>query len=164
VVAIPKGKTMELIVQKAVELGVSAIQPLVTEHTVVRVEGKDAVRKGGKWQRVALEACKQCGQNLLPLVHAPAGFGSWLSERGGERRGIMASLAEGARPFREVIAELPDGVDELDVLIGPEGDFSAGETTAAVESGFQPVTLGVITLRVETAVLFCLSVLGYELK
>jgi 16S rRNA (uracil1498-N3)-methyltransferase len=76
----------------------------------------------------------------------------------------MASLAEGARPFREVIAELPDGVDELDVLIGPEGDFSAGETTAAVESGFQPVTLGVITLRVETAVLFCLSVLGYELK
>ena len=75
---------MELIVQKAVELGASAIQPLMTEHTVVRVDGKEALKKREKWQRVAVEACKQCGRNVLPPVHAPATWRiGWLCAVGG---------------------------------------------------------------------------------
>ena len=77
-VAVPKGKTMDLIVQKAVELGVSVIQPLITERTVVRLGEKGLSKKREKWQRVALEACKQCGQNLLPDVREPAGLAAVL--------------------------------------------------------------------------------------
>lgn len=163
-VGIPKGKTMELVVQKAVELGVAAIQPLVTRNTVVQVDGAEVARKQEKWQRVALEACKQCGQNLLPVVAAPASFASWLEARREGRCALMGSLAEGARTFRDGIAGLPLGLRELDLLIGPEGDFTAEETAAARAAGFVPVTLGEITLRVETAVLYCLSVLNYELR
>jgi 16S rRNA (uracil1498-N3)-methyltransferase len=163
-VGIPKGKTMELIVQKAVELGVGAIQPLVTEHTVVRVDGAEAARKAGKWQRVALEACKQCGQNVLPEVAAPCSLQKWLSGRERGRPGLMASLAESAVSFREGIGRLPVDRAELDLLIGPEGDFSMPETKAALAAGFVPVTLGAIVLRVETAVLYGLSVLDYELR
>ena len=162
-VAIPKGKTMELIVQKAVELGVSAIQPLVTEHTVVRVEGEEAEKKRGKWQRVALEACKQCGQNVLPEVFGVGSLETWIASREGGRCGLMASLAAGAVPLREATSELPESLAELDLLVGPEGDFSEEETAVAIEGGFQPMSLGEMTMRVETAVMFALSVLGYEL-
>jgi 16S rRNA (uracil1498-N3)-methyltransferase len=161
-VAIPKGKTMELIVQKAVELGASAIQPLMTEHTVVRVDGKEALKKREKWQRVAVEACKQCGRNVLPPVHAPATLEDWLAMRGG-RAGLVASLAKGAVPMRTAIEQLPEELAELDLLIGPEGDLSLAETEAATAGGFQAVSFGEITLRMETAVMFGLSVLGYEL-
>lgn len=155
--AIPKGKTMDLIVQKAVELGVARIQPLVTRHTVVHPgEGK-----GGKWQRVALEACKQCGQDHLPVVAPVAGFGEWVAAGGGGLR-LLASLAPGARPLREVLGELPRPPAEVTLLIGPEGDFAPGETAAAVAAGFVAVSLGPVVLRVETAALFGLSALRYE--
>ncbi len=159
--AIPKGKTMDLIVQKAVELGVGAIQPVVSERGVVRIEGAEAEKKRGKWQRVALEACKPCGQNVLPAVHAPVLFETWLAARSADRCGMLATLTEGAVPIREAIGHLPAGLEDLDLVIGPEGDFSATETARAVQKGIEPVSLGDITLRVETAVLFALSVLNY---
>ncbi len=155
--AIPKGKTMDLIVQKAVELGVAEIQPLVTSHTVVRPDA----RKAEKWQRVALEACKQCGQNVLPQVREPAEFGAWLTARDAAVPGLMASLADGARGFREVLGGFSETPAALEMLIGPEGDFSAGETAAALEAGFRPVTLGEIVLRVETAALYCVGALRF---
>lgn len=160
-VAVPKGKNMELIVQKAVELGVAEIQPLVSERTVVRLGGKDLARKREKWQRVALEACKQCGQNVLPQVRAPREFGEWLAGRDGEVPGLMASLADGARGFREVLTGFAAVPAAVEMLIGPEGDFSAAETAAALEAGFRPVTLGEIVLRVETAALYCVGALRF---
>ena len=93
----------------------------------------------------------------------PMEYEAWLASRVPERFGVMASLAEGSRPFREVLAELPPRPSELELLIGPEGDFSERETGLALEAGFLPVTLGEIVLRVETAVLYGLSVLKYEL-
>ncbi len=162
--AIPKGKTMDLVVQKAVELGVAAIQPLLTERTVVRLKAHHAGKKQERWQRVALEACKQCGQNALPEIHAPRTFDDWVAGRDSVVPGLVASLAEGAKPFRSVLAPLQPPPAELEMLVGPEGDFSGREMERALDGGFQPVTLGEITLRVETAVLFCLSVLNYELK
>jgi len=153
--AIPKGKNMDFIVQKAVELGVSAIHPLVTRHTVVQPGGG----KAEKWRRVALEACKQCGQDHLPAIAEPVSFDRWLAE---SRPGLtlIASLAPGARPFREVLAAHPVP-PAVTILIGPEGDFSEAETAAALAAGCLPVTLGGIVLRVETAALFCLSALRF---
>jgi 16S rRNA (uracil1498-N3)-methyltransferase len=156
--AIPKGKNMDLIVQKAVELGVAGIQPLVTRHTIVQPgDGKSA-----KWRRNALEACKQCGQDTLPDIPDPATFADWLPGQATARGlKLIASLAPGAGPMREVLKSHPD-TTAVTLLIGPEGDFSAAETDAAVAAGFLPVSLGDIILRVETATLFCLSALRYE--
>lgn len=156
--AIPKGKNMDLIVQKAVELGISIIQPLVTRHTIVQPgEGKSE-----KWRRNALEACKQCGQDTLPHIADPLPFDRWLgtpNDAAGLK--IIASLAPGAQPLRQVLQAHP-GTTAATLLIGPEGDFSPEETTAAIAAGFLPVSLGSIVLRVETATLFCLSAFRYE--
>jgi len=156
--AIPKGKNMDLIVQKAVELGVAAIQPLITRNTVVQ-PGCD---KAEKWRRNALEACKQCGQDTRPPIAPPLPFAHWMSlqpETSGLK--LIASLAPGARPLREILHAHPDTTTAT-LVIGPEGDFSPEETEAALSAGFLPVSLGDIVLRVETATLFCLSALRYE--
>jgi 16S rRNA (uracil1498-N3)-methyltransferase len=156
--AIPKGKNMDLIVQKSVELGISAIQPLVTRYTVVQ----PGDGKSDKWRRNALEACKQCGQNTLPQIAEPAQFGRWIeSQSSAPGLKLIASLAAGALPLRDTLKQHP-GTSAATLLIGPEGDFSADETAAALAAGFIPVTLGSIVLRVETATLFCLSALRYE--
>lgn len=156
--AIPKGKNMDLIVQKAVELGVSNITPLVTRHTIVH----PGDGKSDKWRRNALEACKQCGQDTLPHIADPLPFVRWLAtqtEAAGLK--VIASLTPGAKPLREVLHAHP-GTTAATLLVGPEGDFSPEETSAALAAGFLPVSLGSIVLRVETATLFCLSALRYE--
>ena len=158
--AIPKGKNMDLIVQKSVELGIFAIQPLVTRYTVVQPgEGKS-----DKWRRNALEACKQCGQDTLPTIAEPLAFDRWISHQA-DASGLklIASLAPGARPLRTVLREFPV-TSQATLLVGPEGDFTAEETAAALAAGFLPVTLGSIVLRVETATLFVLSALRYEFE
>lgn len=158
--AVPKGKNMDWIVQKAVELGVAGIQPLLTRHSVALPRDE----KAQKWQRTALEACKQCGQDRIPHVAETLPFAAWLAQlptaEPTELR-LIASLAPGALPLRDVMRQQP-AVQSAVVLIGPEGDFADDETSAALEAGFLPVTLGDIVLRVETAALFCLSALRCE--
>lgn len=156
--AIPKGKNMDLIVQKSVELGIAAIQPLVTRYTVVQ----PGDGKSGKWRRNALEACKQCGQDTLPDITEPMTFDRWIATQA-DAPGLklIASLAPGARPMRTVLRGHP-GTVQATLLVGPEGDFSGEETATALAAGFLPVSLGSIVLRVETATLFCLSALRYE--
>ncbi len=156
--AIPKGKNMDLIVQKSVELGVAAIQPLITRYTVVQPgEGKS-----DKWRRTALEACKQCGQDTLPEVAEPVTFEKWIAGKADiEGLKLVASLAPGARPFRTVLQESP-GTRAATLLVGPEGDFSPEETAAALAAGFVPISLGSIVLRVETATFFGISALRYQ--
>jgi 16S rRNA (uracil1498-N3)-methyltransferase len=162
--AVPKGKNMELIVEKAVELGVAAISPLLSERTVVKCDEEDALRKRDKWQRVAIEAAKQCGQNWLPQVNKPQALKNYFT--GGSKFDLMliASLQPDARPVKTVLADL-DGRRPRSVLIlvGPEGDFTPAEIALAKSHGCHPVTLGPIILRTETAALYCLSVLGHEL-
>jgi 16S rRNA (uracil1498-N3)-methyltransferase len=156
--AIPKGKNMDLIVQKSVELGVAAIQPLVTRYTVVQPgDGKSE-----KWRRNALEACKQCGQDTLPEIAEPRSFERWISSQADvPGLKLIASLAPGARPFRTVLHDYPE-TTQATLLVGPEGDFSTEETGLALATGFLPISLGSIVLRVETATIFCLSALRYE--
>lgn len=168
--AVPKGKTMDWIVEKAVELGASRVQPLLTRHTVVQCDAVEARKKAEKWQRVALEACKQCGQNWLPLVQPPQPWASWLAARTADAA-FMASLAPGAQDFRRTLRAQFDSINEpnresaptaITVLVGPEGDFSAEETQQALAAGFRAVTLGPIVLRCETAALMMLAALRYE--
>ncbi len=160
--AIPKGKNMELVVQKATELGVARIVPLLTEHTVVRLDEKDAAKKQLKWQRVAIGACKQSGQNHLPQVAVPIRLDDFLAADAGVELRLVASLQPGAKHLKEILAagEKPQGAL---VLIGPEGDFTQAEVEKAIAAGHQPMTLGPIVLRTETAAIYCLSVLAHEL-
>ena len=155
--AIPKGKNMDWIVQKAVELGVSRIQPLVTSHTIVSPGGD----KAEKWRRTALEACKQCGQFTIPIIEDPLPFAEWLANRPSADLDVIASLADNPRNFRETLQLLPD-LESITLAIGPEGDFSPEEMTAALAAGFVPVTLGDLVLRVETATMFCLSAIRFH--
>ena len=155
--AVPKGKTMDWVIEKSVELGVSQIVPLMTRHTVVKYDASEAEKKAEKWQKIALEACKQCGQTWLPEVATPVTMKSFLAEsRTGAK--VIASLAEGARPLREVMESFV-APESVTILIGPEGDFSAEETAAALAAGYQPATLGPLVLRCETAALLVLSAL-----
>ncbi len=158
--AIPKGGNMEWIIQKAVELGVSSIQPLITEQTVARAEQRD--KKLQKWQKVALEACKQCGQNKLPVIHPVRQFTDWLGEREKQGVEIVAALDPQSQPIHEVMKGKLEGARSVRLLVGPEGDFSKSEYTAMKVEQMHFVSLGRIVLKVETATIFCLSAIKYE--
>ena len=166
--AIPKGKNMELIVQKAVEIGASEIIPLISARTIVDLNEEEARQKQAKWQTVVIEAAKQCGQNWLPQVHTPRTMKDFFAElpRPFDLR-LIGSLQPGALHLKKILADyssehrrLPESVL---MLIGPEGDFTPAELALARSHGCRPITLGPIVLRVETAALYCLSVLSYEL-
>ncbi len=164
--AIPKGKNMELILEKATELGATEIAPLLSERTIVRGTESEHERKQSKWQRVVVEACKQCGQNWVPRV-ARARTPKAFFESGPKYDLLLiASLQSDARPLKQVLADL--GAEKrpssLLILIGPEGDFTPAELSLAKSHGCRPVTLGPIILRTETAALYCLSVLNHELQ
>ena len=163
--AVPKGKNMELIIEKATELGVGAIAPLMSERTVVRGSEEDHVRKQSKWQRTAVEACKQCGQNFLPRVAQPCTPRAFFERS--ERFDLMlvGSLQGDARPLKQVMAEFgAKRPKSVLILIGPEGDFTPAEVALAKSGGCRPVTLGPIILRTETAAIYCVSVLNHELQ
>jgi len=165
--AVPKGKNMDLIVQKATELGAAAIVPLLTAHTVVQCDAREAEKKREKWQEVAIEASKQCGQNWLPAVLAPQGMKEFFRAAPAYDLLLIASLQPGARHpkavFTDYLAEKGDPPASVLMLIGPEGDFTREEIALALEHGARPITLGPIILRTETAALYCLSILSYEL-
>jgi 16S rRNA (uracil1498-N3)-methyltransferase len=151
-----------------VELGASEIVPLLTSRTVVRIDDEtDAERKRERWQQIALEACKQCGRNLVPRITLPSTVERFLSNRPASDILLLASLQPDARPIKEALAlhaashgGLPRSVA---VLVGPEGDFTTEEIALLKEAGALSVTLGPTILRAETAALYCLSVLGHEL-
>ena len=163
--AVPKGKNMDLIIEKATELGAAEIAPLMSERTIVRGSEGDHVRKRQKWQRVAVEACKQCGQNFLPRVPEPCTPKSFFDR--GQRFDLMliASLQNDSRPLKQVLAEFgAKRPKSVLILVGPEGDFTPAELSLAKSHGCRPITLGPIILRTETASIYCLSVLNHELQ
>jgi 16S rRNA (uracil1498-N3)-methyltransferase len=161
--AIPKAGNMELIIEKAVELGANAIVPVLTERTVVKLDAKEAAKKREKWQRLALEACKQCGQNWLPLIHDAQPLETVWDRLPAHDLRLIAAIQTDARSLKEVLTRTPRPASVL-MAIGPEGDFTPSEYGLARKHGCEPVTLGSIILRVETAALYCLSVLAHELR
>jgi len=168
--AIPKGKNMDLIVQKAVEIGAAEIFPLLSDRTVVQLDPESAAQKQAKWQTVAIEAAKQCGQNWLPQVHEPRTPEAFFREAapGGYDLRLIGSLQPGAQHLKKILADYAEGhhgtrPERVLMLIGPEGDFTPAEIALARSRGCAPLTLGPIILRVETAAIYCLSILSYEL-
>ncbi len=161
--AIPKGKNMDLIVQKAVELGAARIVPLLSDRTIVQIEASEVAKKREKWSVIALEACKQCGQNYLPEVANPVSTKIFAEQLDKADLHLIASLQPDARPIKTVLAECTQLPKRVTIFVGPEGDFTPAEIAMAKSYGCQPVTLGPIILRTETAAIYCMSVLGHEL-
>jgi 16S rRNA (uracil1498-N3)-methyltransferase len=162
--AIPKGRNMDLIVQKAVEIGAAEIIPLMSDRTVVRLDPDDAAQKQAKWQTIAIEAAKQCGQNWLPNVRKPATLAEFFAERPHFDLQLIGSLQSDAQHLKTILGEFTgERPRTVLMLVGPEGDFTPAELNLARSNGCRPITLGPIILRVETAAIYCLSVLSYEL-
>lgn len=149
----PANERMDWLVEKASELGVASIQPLVTARAIVRLAGERAQKKREHWQAIAAAACEQCGRNRVPLVHEPAAFADWIAQPHQGMK-IVLSLANAA-PLLEGRA----AGKEWTVLSGPEGGLEEREEKAALDAGFAPVSLGARVLRAETAPIALLGAL-----
>jgi 16S rRNA (uracil1498-N3)-methyltransferase len=153
---IPANERMDWLVEKATELGAAAIQPLVTERTVLRLGAERAAKRLAHWQGIAVAACEQCGRNRVPTILPVEELRGWLQRlpAAGDAPRLVLALRAGAQP-------LPDSFGTaVTVLSGPEGGLAPGEEEAAIHAGFRPVTLGPRVLRAETAPLAVLSRLG----
>lgn len=150
---LPKGDKMDWIVQKAVELGVTAVVPVATRRSVARLEGK-ADKKQERWQRIAAEAAGQCGRGILPAVERPLSWSQALSRLSGEP--ALVFYEGGGRPLRELVTP---STRRLSVFVGPEGGFDPEEIDAIRRQGGGVATLGPRILRCETAPLAALTLL-----
>jgi 16S rRNA (uracil1498-N3)-methyltransferase len=147
---------MDWLVEKATELGVASITPLVAERSVLKLKGERADKKLAHWQGVAVAAAEQCGRNRVPTIHPAVTLNEWLKKAPPGERWVL-SLSEGTRPLAQLMAS--SSVSEaVTVLSGPEGGLSPAEEAAALAGGFLPVTLGPRVLRAETAPLAVLAV------
>ncbi len=162
--AVPKGKNMELIVQKSTELGASAIVPLLSDRSLIRLSNGEAAQKQIKWRGTAIEACKQCGQNWLPEVAVPLTPRDFFAQPPRFDLMLIASLQPDARSLKHWLASIARPVTSALVLVGPEGDFTPAELGLARSAGCLPLSLGPVILRTETAAIYALSILAYELR
>jgi 16S rRNA (uracil1498-N3)-methyltransferase len=165
--AIPKGKTMETILQKATELGATRIVPLLSERVVTQLdEGETA--KTARWQSVVVEAIKQCGAAWLPRLEPPLSPQTFLARKEAFDLLLVASLGPGAEHPRVAFGAFQARHNRMPrsvaVAVGPEGDFTVEEVEAFVGAGAAAITLGRLVLRSDTAAIYCLSVLSYELQ
>lgn len=161
---LPKSDKMELIIQKAVELGVHEIIPVATRRAVVKLEGKKEENKIRRWQAIAGSAAKQSKRMYVPEVKPVMRF-SQAIEQAKELDIVLLpyELAEGMRKTKEIIAQIEPG-GSIGIFIGPEGGFDEEEVRMAVEMGAKAITLGKRILRTETAGLTVLSVLMFALE
>ena len=150
-IAVSRGDRMETVIQKATELGVAIIRPLLSERTGVRLDEKRWLRKREHWQRIAISACEQCGRNRLPENAAPVPLSTLLREECPEAELRLILHPQGSA------APLPSQCRSLYLLVGPEGGFSDDEVAAAVAAGFSALQLGPRVLRTETAPIAAIS-------
>jgi len=166
--AIPKGKLFESIIQKATELGVARIVPILSERVVAQLDEETGPQKADKWRNVAVEAIKQCGSPWLPQIESPVTSRQFLARKEKNELPLIASLQADRRHPRECFREFQAAHGRLPasvcVWIGPEGDFTPAEMNAIKTEGALPITLGRLVLRSETAAVYCLSILNYELQ
>jgi 16S rRNA (uracil1498-N3)-methyltransferase len=151
-IAVSRGERMDWVVQKATELGVSCIAPLVSERTEVKLGAERGEKKLRHWQQIATSACEQCGRNRLPQILAPQSLAGWLQDVQADLRLVLHHTAvtrdPGPAPPRSVA-----------LLVGPEGGLSEEEIRAAEEAGFASLQLGPRVLRTETAPLAAIAIL-----
>lgn len=161
---LPKADKMELIIQKAVELGVYRVIPMAAKRCVVKLDDKKAVSKITRWQGIAEAAAKQSKRAIVPEVTGVVTFKNAVElAKDMQVKLIPYELAEGMEKTRELFEQIKPGQD-VAIFIGPEGGFEESEVRLAVENGIEPVTLGKRILRTETAGLTVLSWLVYLLE
>lgn len=156
-VGMPANDRMDWLVEKATELGVASIRPLMTAHGVLRLAGERAEKKRAHWEAIAIAACEQCGRNRVPQIHPVRSYADWLGDArtDDDVQRIVLSLVPGTQPLVERPA-----ASAWQVLSGPEGGLSADEEARALAQRFQPARLGPRVLRAETAALAALTLLG----
>jgi 16S rRNA (uracil1498-N3)-methyltransferase len=160
IVGVPANDRMDWLVEKATELGVASIQPVMTERSVLRLSGERADKKRAHWQAVAVAACEQCGRNQVPVVHEVLSLNAWLAANKGKHEGNSESFRYllSLRPETQALSTLVgQSSTAVSFLSGPEGGLSVAEEEAALATGFQPVSLGNRVLRAETAGLAALA-------
>ena len=161
---LPKADKMELIIQKAVELGAYEVIPVETKRCVVKLDGKKAAKKVERWKQIAESAAKQSKRMLIPNVHEVVTFKEALKyAESMDVRLIPYELAKGMQETKEILADIQPG-QSIGIFIGPEGGFEEKEVETAISEGAKPITLGKRILRTETAGLAILSVLMFQLE
>ena len=153
---VSRGERMDLVVQKATELGLSELMPLLTERSVVRLDAQQAARKVAHWRGIAVAACEQSGRNRLPEVATPAVLPEFTAMASSAVGGVRLLLSPGAALRLD---DVPAPVTHVTVLIGPEGGLTESEEELARSAGFLPVRLGPRVLRTETAAIAALTLL-----
>lgn len=165
--AVPKARAMDAIVQKATELGAARIVPLLSARTVPQVDDESAEARRLKWLTIAIEAVKQCGNPWLPEIETPVTPREYLARGEHFELPLVASLQNDRRHprhhFQRFLEQHGRPPATACVWIGPEGDFTPAEMNAIKADGALPITLGPLILRSETAALYSLAVLSYEL-
>ncbi|XYJ09627.1 16S rRNA (uracil(1498)-N(3))-methyltransferase [Telluria sp. B2] len=155
---LPEGAKMDWIIEKAVELGVAAIQPLAAQRSVVRLSGERAEKRHAHWQGVIESACEQCGRNRLARLAPVADFGRWLAtsrESPGQRILLSPRATQSLAGWAQA-----NPAQALTLLVGPEGGFTREEDDAALAAGALPLTMGPRVLRTETAALAATAMLA----
>ena len=161
---LPKADKMELIIQKAVELGAYEIIPVETKRCVVKLDGKKAAKKVERWQQIAESAAKQSKRMLIPEIHEVMTYKQALEfAKQLDVKLIPYELAKGMKETREILSEIKPG-QSVGIFIGPEGGFEEEEVAKALKAGAHAITLGRRILRTETAGLAILSVLMFQLE
>ena len=161
---LPKADKMELIIQKAVELGACEVIPVSTKRAVVKLDDQKAGKKVERWNSIAESGAKQSGRNVIPKVTEVMSFKNALEyAKELDVLFIPYELAEGMEETRELIEQIQPG-QSVGIFIGPEGGFEVSEVESAIEYGAKPITLGKRILRTETAGLTMLSILMYHLE
>ncbi len=151
-IAVSRGERMDWLVQKSTELGVTALTPLLTEHTGVKLSGERATRKIRHWQQIAISACEQCGRNRPPAIHPLQPLEHWLAATTAERKFVLHHRADAL--------EAGEQPASIALLVGPEGGLSGeSEVSAAAEAGYTALRLGPRVLRTETAPLAAIAIL-----
>lgn len=159
----PKSDKMDYIIQKCVELGVNRIVPVLTERTVVKIDNnKDAQKKAERWNKISKEASKQCNRGIIPKVEIPVSFIESLDILKNSDLALIPYEKETINSLRYILSDRKN-VNNICVMIGPEGGFTEKEVDLAVNVGATSVTLGPRILRTETAGLAVLSIIMYEL-
>lgn len=166
--AVPKGPAFETIIQKATELGASRIIPLLSERVVAHINPRDAAAKVEKWQQIAIESIKQCGSPWLPVIEAPQSLAEVIKKPGLAELTLVCSLEAGSQNLRDLATSFRNPGKQsprsVAVWIGPEGDFTPAEYAAIQATGAQPITLGPLVLRADTAAITALAILNHEFQ
>tara|TARA_R110002049_G_scaffold23490_29_gene82753 strand:- start:128 stop:862 length:735 start_codon:yes stop_codon:yes gene_type:complete len=151
-IGVSRGERMDWLIQKSTELGITALTPLLTEHTGVKLSGERAAKKVQHWQQIAISACEQCGRNRPPVIHALQSAENWLDTTEAEQKFVLHHRAQTIH----VSGRNPGSIA---LFVGPEGGLSESEIAAAERSGYTALRLGPRVLRTETAPLAAIAIL-----